>query len=243
MKQIIIVTNHKDRFEKEIPKTDLYVTWCDFSVSALLSVRIRSNIILLLMDHEKYDDLNNMALYLRDMCLEDEKYIYIYGNKEDVDTMTSKVPALFIKKSMYSFSHFDILMNTIVQDEVIAENGKPIFLLIDDDAEYGAKLRVYLDQHFRVMISRFDPEEIDKLTLISDYVLISMNGRMTLYEFMKFFKIISAKSKTRGFHYYYITDTDSERYASNTGGDNNSIAFSKEMDVERIARYFTSRVE
>ena len=111
MKQIIIVTNHKDRYQKDIPENSLYVTWCDFSVDALLAVRDRSNIIFLLMDHEKYDDLNNMALYLRDLCLEMEKYVYMYGNKEDVDTMKSKIPAIFIKKTMYSFSHFDLLMD------------------------------------------------------------------------------------------------------------------------------------
>ena len=79
MKQIIIVTNHKDRYQKDIPESSLYVTWCDFSVDALLAVRDRSNLIFLLMDHEKYDDLNNMALYLRDLCIEEEKILYIYG--------------------------------------------------------------------------------------------------------------------------------------------------------------------
>ena len=220
MKQIIIVTNHKDRYQKDIPESSLYVTWCDFSVDALLAVRDRSNLIFLLMDHEKYDDLNNMALYLRDLCLEMEKYVYMYGNKEDVDTMKSKIPAIFIKKTMYSFSHFDLLMDLIVQEEVIAENGKPVFLLVDDDNEYSEKLRVHLDQHFRVMISRFDPEEIYKLILT-----------------------IAAKSKSPGFHYYYLTDTDNERNTSNSGSDVGSISFSKEMEIERIARYFISRVE
>ncbi len=243
MKQIIIVTNHKDRYQKDIPESSLYVTWCDFSVDALLAVRDRSNIIFLLMDHEKYDDLNNMALYLRDLCLEMEKYVYMYGNKEDVDTMKSKIPAIFIKKTMYSFSHFDLLMDLIVQEEVIAENGKPVFLLVDDDTEYSEKLRVHLDQHFRVMISRFDPEEIYKLILTADYVMISMSGSLRLYELMKLFRIIAAKSKSPGFHYYYLTDTDNERNTSNSGSDVSSISFSKEMEIERIARYFISRVE
>ncbi|MCR5687431.1 MAG: hypothetical protein K6G58_05365 [Lachnospiraceae bacterium] len=240
MKQIIIVTNQKDRYEREIPE-DLYVTWCEFSVSALIKIRNRSNLIFLLMDHEKHDALDEMAIYLRDLCIEDEKYIYMYGNKEDVDTMRSKIPSLFIKKSMYSFSHFDILTDIIIQEEVIAENGRPVFLLIDNDSEYGEKLRVFLDPYFRVVVCRFDTAEIYKLVMMADIVLISLAGTMRLYDFMELFRIIAAKSKTQGFHYYYITDTDLERNARNSGSDKSSIAFSKEMDVERTAKYFISK--
>ncbi len=36
MKQIIVVTNHKEQFEKKIPAEDFLVTWCAFTVEDLL---------------------------------------------------------------------------------------------------------------------------------------------------------------------------------------------------------------
>ncbi len=243
MKQIIIVTNHKERYEKEIPKTDLYVTWCELKVESLIGIRSRSNLIFIIMDHEKKDDLDRMALYLRDVCIEDEKYVYLYGNKEDVDTMTSKIPSMFVKKKMYSFSHFDLLIDIVVKEEVKAENGKPMFLLIDDDSEYAERLRVYLDPHFRVLISRFDPEEIDKLVAVADVVLISMDGKLRLSEFMTLFRLLAAKKKIPRFAYYFISDSDSERNFNNSGVEKSSISFSKEMDPERVAKYLIGRIK
>ena len=243
MKQIIVLANDRSKYEKALSFRDLYVTWCPFSVEELIRIRERSNVILICMDHEKYNDLNRMGLYLRDMCIEDEKSLYLYGNKDDVNTIASLVPSLFIKKTLYSFAGIEKIVNDIVAGEVIRENGKPIFLMIDDDREYVEKLRVYLDPFYQVFVSRFDHEEIENLIMMADRVLISVNGNMRLLDFIQLYQTLLSKKKVPGFTYYHIADTDWEKAIVDRGSGQNNMAFSKETDVQKVADYLIKHRE
>ena len=237
MKQILVMTNDRERYEKALPTKDFYITWCALSMEELLEKRANSNLILLCMDHEDKNFLKNLGLYLREACLEDEKILYLYGNKEDVDTISSLVPSMFIKKALYSFAMFDAMVDELVQQEVMAENGKPCCVIIDDDAGYVERLRVHLDGLFRVVVCGFDPHQINDLVKISDVVLISVDGKLKLSEFMGLFHLLLARKRIPGFRFYYLTPSDSERNAINLGMEKSSLSFSKEMDVERVAAF------
>ncbi len=238
MKQIIVVTNHKDRFEKEFAGSDFLVTWSALTVESLLPVRGRSNILFVCLDHEKHDDLVKIGLYLRDICIEDEKILYLYGNKADVDEVASYVPSLFIQKSLYSFADFVQIRDELAKNTALLDKDKPVFLIIDDDTDYVEKLRVYLDNDYKVLVSRFEIREIAALIHSADIVLISMDGKLALRDFMGLFRLLVVKKKKPSFKYYYMSSTDRERAMLNSATESTSISFSKEMDVDRVAKYF-----
>jgi hypothetical protein len=239
MNQIIVVTNHREIYEQKLGKCDLHITWCEFSIEGLQQIRGRAKIILLCPDHEKTTLLNKLGLYLRDLCIEEEKDLYLYGNKDDVDDITELVPSIFVKKAIYSFVDFSKMKDAITSNVGEDEIGKKTFLIIDDDTDYAGKLRVHLDQTYRVLVSRFDLEEMGSLILGANVVLISMDGSLKLNEFMTMFRILAAKKgRNPRFKYYYLTGTDRERAKLNSGSEKSSISFSKEMDVSRVANYF-----
>lgn len=243
MKQIIVVTNHQDKFEKEFAGTDIMITWSALSPEALLAVRGRSNILFVCLDHENHDDLVKIGLFLRDICIEDEKILYLYGNKSDVDEVSSYVPSLFIQKSLYSFADFVQIRDDLVRDRNESDTGKPVFLIIDDDTDYVEKLRVYLDNDFKVLVSRFEIREIASLIHSADIVLISMDGKLALHDFMGLFQMLAARKKKSSFKYYYMSASDAQRAELNSGSESTSISFSKEMDVDRVAKYFTAMIK
>lgn len=243
MKQIIVVTNHRDKFEKEFAGGDFAVTWSALTVEALLAVRGRSNILFVCLDHEKHDDLVKIGLYLRDICIEDEKILYLYGNKADVDEVASYVPSLFIQKSLYSFADFVQIRDELAKNTALLDKDKPVFLIIDDDTDYVEKLRVYLDSSYKVLVSRFEIREIASLIHSADTVLISMDGKLALSDFMGLFRLLVVKKKKPSFKYYYMSATDRERAMLNSATESTSISFSKEMDVERVARYFIDMIK
>ncbi len=242
MKQIIIMTDDREKYEKHFPSGDFYITWCPLLSSELIKVRDRSNVILICMDHEKRNTLSSLGLYLRDLCIEDEKMLYLYGTKEDVETISEFVPSMCIKKTMHAFSHFYVLVEELLSREVVTENGKPVFLIIDDDTEYVEHLRLHLDKYFRVTVSRFDPKEINDLVLMSDVALISMEGTLKLSEFMKLFGMLASKKKVPGFRYYFLTDSDKERNSINAGMEKSGISISKEMEPGRLAKFIINQM-
>ncbi len=236
MKQIIVVTNHKEQFEKKIPAEDFLVSWCAFTVEDLLKVRDRSNLVLLCADHEDHNLLEKMGLYLRDACIEDEKMLYVYGNKEDVDVITSLVPSMFIKRSVYAFEDFTKFTAELVKNEVEAEYGKPCCLIVDDDAGYVEQLRLQLDQFFRVIVCKFDPADIAALIPEADVALISASGKLKLSETMGLFRILFTRKKTSVFQYYFLISPDSVDDVLKIGDEEKKISISKQLEVDKVAK-------
>ena len=243
MKQIIVVTDDRERYEKTFPARDFYITWCAFSIDDLIKKRANSNLILICMDHEDRNTIKRIGLYLRDICIEDEKVVYLYGNKDDVERMSSFIPSMFIKKKMFSFAQFDRMTDELLTNEVKPEEVKPICVILDDDMEYIEKLRVYLDSVFRVTVCRFDVKEINEIVLMADVVLLSVEGRMKLSEFMGLFQVLLAKKKAGKVNFYYLTPSNGEQSIINQRIENSAISFSKEMDVVRVAEFLKSHIK
>ena len=241
MKQIIIVTSDRAKYEASF-KNDFYVSWSTFSIPDLIKFRDRSNLILLLVGNEDFETLKTMGLYLRDLCIEDEKLLYLYGPKNNVDIITSLVPSLFIKKALYSHVHFYVMYEELIKNDVNPDRKKPRFLILDDDTEYVESLRPHLDPFFQVFVCRFDINEIASLMHSVDIVLISMDGKMSLYDLMGMLRMLLTRAKSySAFRYYYLAPTNRERDRMNSGNENNNLTFSKEMEVHRVAAYFTNK--
>ena len=238
MDQIIVIAGDKSKYEAEFKKNGFYVTWSSFELEEVIKIRDRSNIILVCAVDEDYETLKKLGFYLRDICIEEEKTLYLYGRKEKVDIIKDLVPSLYIKKVVLYHVAFSTIPGEILKQELMPDRNKPTFLIIDNDTEYVGKLRLYLEPYFQILVSRFDFEEAGMLMLKSDIVLISMEATFKLREFMGFFKAMMMKKRSPLFHFFYLASTDAERNRMNAGSENESISFSKEMDVDRVANYF-----
>ena len=241
VKQIVVVTSSREKREPLFRDHDFFITWCPFSVEELIKVRHRSNVFGLFLDDEDSDTLSRMGLYLRDLCLEDEKMLYLCGTKEEVKEFKSLVPAMFIKKSINNFSLFEGFMETLLTNEVKPHKGRPTLTIIDDDAEYIERLRVHLDEFFQVCISDFSGDETKHLISLSDVALISVDGMMKISDFMGLLRMVLRKKKESKFRFYYLTPTDKDRIVLNAESENISLSVSKEMDVDRVAKFLISQ--
>ncbi len=242
MDQIIVVAGDKSKYEGILKKNGFYVTWSSFELKDVIKVRDRSNAILVCTVDEDYETLKKLGFYLRDLCIEEEKSLYLYGKKEKVDIIRDLVPSLYIKKVILYHLAFSMLPE-IIKQEFKPDRNKLTFLIIDNDTEYVGKLRLYLEPYFQILVSRFDYEEAGMLMLKSDIVLISMDATFKLREFMGFFKAMMMKKRSPLFRFFYLASTDSERNRMNAGSEDEGMAFSKEMDVARVADYFVKAYE
>ncbi|MCR5179083.1 MAG: hypothetical protein K6C95_08905 [Lachnospiraceae bacterium] len=239
LKQIIIATNDREKLEKATLGKGCYVTWCALELDDILRVRDRSNVLFLCPKDEEEDDLKRIGLYLRDLCIEDEKIVYIYGSRRGVDILVSKMPVMFTR--MYSYASqmpFTVLLDDLaVMEKEMGSDDRPAILLLDDKTEYIEKLRVYLEPFFHIYVNHFDMDELGFMILRSDVILVGMDKKLTLVEYMDIFRVIYHKMKQIGFHLYYLTATNDERDRVNSGNDRSGMAFSREMGEQSVANY------
>ena len=238
LKQIILISNKRDPIEKTLADKGFHVTWCPFELEHIIRVRDRSNVLFLCVNDEKEEDLNKICLYLRDMCIEEEKELIIYGKASGVDFISSRVPALFIRKKAYAYA---VVLTDII-NELLADANEddidlPGLLIVDDDTEYIAKLRPYLEPHFRIYICHEKLDELGAFISVSDIILINGDESYTLFELLDFFKTISARMRSSGLKFYYLTENDENRTRMNSGSERDAITLSKNVDAVKTASF------
>ena len=237
-KQIVLIGSKTGLLENELKENGYLVKGCSFSISEIMLTRDCSNILILYTTNEDEEDLKRICLYLRDMCIEEDKILYIYGNKTGVDLIRSVIPSIFVRKSSYLFTEpFAGLIEDL--NKLTYHDGVelPGLLIVDDDIEYISKLRPYLDDKFQIYVCHLDLKKAVALLNISDILLINSEASFTLYEFVEFFKATSARKKRKSFHFYYLTQSDEQRDRINSGLENSSIALSKSVAVEKTASF------
>lgn len=243
MQQILVVTSKKEKVEKAFNRRDLYVEWCPMSLGDIISERAKSSIFFLCVFDDDPDEIKRIGIYLRELCIEEDKIVYIYGNEEGVMILKSYIPSLFVRMACYFYAvTLDSLVDDLSELEKITNSSEKRhnILIMEEDLEYVAKLRPYLEADYRVYVSSYDLSEVGILILYSDIILIDSNGRFTLPESIEMLRIISERRKRSGFHAYFLAADKAEREKLNISGIGGNIAFSKDMEISRIANYLLS---
>lgn len=238
--QIILISS-TEQVKERLEENGFRVIWCPFKLSRIMEVRDISNVIFLNINEEDKDDLKRIGLYLRDLCIEEEKVLYIYGRREGVDIISSMVPSIFIRKAAYVYSEpFAALLEDMNKLASITQNHLPGLLIVDDDIEYIEKLRPYLEQSFRIYVSHCDFIEAGTYLNISDIVLISAESKYKLSSFLDFFRAVYARKKEYGTRLYYLTSDNVKRDHMNLGFERDAMALSKSFNLSKVASFLSN---
>lgn len=238
MKQIIVVTDEKSNYEAAFEKKGYYVTWCPTDLDSIISVRDRSDIFFFCVSGEDTDLLKKIGLYMRDLCIEDEKIVYIYGSKDAVDILNRLIPAMFVQKAQYAFiDTFTSMLDDLRMLEDAEGRNRPTLLIIDDDKDFISKLRILVNTHFNVYVSHCDLRESGTLLMRSDVVLMSTSAKYSLLEIMDLFRTVVKKKRQYRLHFYYIAADETECDMINVTGDKEAFAFPRSSDPRIIADF------
>ena len=242
LKQIIIATNYRSKLEDVTLGKGFYITWCGLSVKEIQNVRDQSNVIILCPVDENEMELKKIGLYMRDLCVDDEKIVYVYGSHAGVDSLLPYIPVLYVRRYEYATkNNFSVLMDDLALLEKDEKSSKPALTFMDDDIEYVSKLRLHLEPYFRIYVNHYDMKETGIMILRSNILIMSANKPLTLMQFSEIYGIIRTKMKQGDFHLYYLTDDLTERNRLNAFDTQKTIAFSRDMDPEQIADYLIKR--
>ncbi len=238
MKQIIVVTDERNNYEAAFEQKGYYVTWCPSDLDAIISVRDRADIFFFCVSNEDTDLLKRIGLYMRDLCIEDEKIVYIYGRKDAVDILSRLIPAMFVQMAQYAFiGTFTSMLDDMRGLEEAEGRDRPTLLIIDDDKDFISKLRILVNAHFNVYVSHCDLRESGMLLMRSDIVLMSTSAKYSLMEIMDFFRSMVKKKRQNRLHFYYLAADETECDIINVTGDREAFAFPRSVDPRIIADY------
>jgi CheY-like chemotaxis protein len=100
------------------------------------------------------DDISDVLVYLKDMCLEKDKILCTIGDASEYQTLTRSVPSSLIKE------HYERplnIKNVAEKMQIILSMNDELsrrkrILLVDDDPTYLTLVKSWLDEKYRVVI-------------------------------------------------------------------------------------------
>ncbi|MCR5733255.1 MAG: hypothetical protein K6G22_01490 [Lachnospiraceae bacterium] len=214
------------------------VAWCDCEVPDIVSVSGIVSTYIVLLPAEFDMKLHQICFFLRDLCLEEDKTLYLYGSEEMIAKVREIIPKLFIL-GMYDSTKvpFKEFVDEIDKDFRELTDPLPNLLMIDDDKEYFKQLSLLIKSDFNTTVTTPCLEDVVRYLVNTDILLINLNMKVSVLDLGVLLEAIERKVKTKNMKLLYITDTRAEQKYVNSIQLNPLICFAKEIPMEKIAFY------
>ncbi len=99
-------------------------------------------------------EIPETLVYLKDICLEEDRYLFLLGNLDELDIVSHYIPAAAISAKFerpFDIKHILSELGRFAQ-AVDAREMKKSILLVDDDPTFLKMMKGWLDEEYRVTI-------------------------------------------------------------------------------------------
>ena len=100
------------------------------------------------------EDIPEVLVYLKDVCIEEEKFLILLGNLDEISFVENTLPAAAITEKFerpIDLKKLTAEIQKLVQT-VDEREAKKIILLVDDDPTFLKMMKGWLDPYYRVTI-------------------------------------------------------------------------------------------
>ncbi len=99
-------------------------------------------------------EIPETLVYLKDVCLEEDKYLFLLGTLDELDITTKHIPAAAIAEKFERPFDIKRLVSEVGRfaQAVGARDMKKSILLVDDDPTFLKMMKGWLDEEYRVTI-------------------------------------------------------------------------------------------
>lgn len=100
------------------------------------------------------EDIPEVLVYLKDVCLEEEKFLILLGNLDELSVVTNSIPDTAITAKFERPIDLKKLTSEIqmLVQAVDVRDAKKSILLVDDDPTFLKMMKGWLDSEYRVTI-------------------------------------------------------------------------------------------
>ena len=240
--QIAILTGHGSDARRIstnlLEGRDLKPVWCEYDIGEVAAAKEKTDIFLLFLPEEKNAVLRQVCFYLRDVCIDEEKTVYLFGNKEMLAFARGIIPGLMIS-GMFVRGETEIagVIAGIAQD--INNRGANLksVLILDDGETYFRDLSIILRERFQTTIAKPDIDNIIRALAGTDIFIMSVDMKLTVMEQAMLFAAVELQQKRGRLKLIFVADKREEQNRVNLIKADSILCLSKETPVEKAGAY------
>lgn len=189
--KLLVISNEKSYFTDSmitaLSDADIRCICIDCDIKAIEEAKDEADMVLLYVNDAVVDQAR-VLVFLKDVCADDSKTLYLAGYQEQVDKVYSVIPKELVKEAfMRPFENKTIVSEILVEAEEVEKrmSAKKI-LVVDDDVTFLKMVKRWLMNKYQVTIVKSGTQAIKYLAghrpdlILMDYEMPITNGTQVL---------------------------------------------------------------
>ncbi|MCR5278678.1 MAG: hypothetical protein K6E19_04475 [Lachnospiraceae bacterium] len=239
-KQIVIIAEKKDdtvkELEERLENNGYYIYTVSCHVSAVAKIATKTEYFLLMVN-EKSKDMLSLLYYLREICIDEEKFLYMIGETGALSEVAGVIPAMIIKGCFSLPYNLDNLIDHINSN--VKKKARGAVLYVGQDAEFLSMLRRYIQGTYDFAATEGKVSETAEFIKDAGVVIMDLRAKMSIIEAMELYSLIRETKETKKFKFITLVDPESgKRLKDGIKLIDADYVFSSEMPADRLAAVF-----
>lgn len=243
LKPLIVIT------EKKIEQTDagflmdkflengFYPIWSTFLIPQISKLRDCTERILLIAPEKSSEDFRQICFYLRDICIDEEKMVFLCGAGEQLQIAKDTIPKLYVKGAYESTPReMDYVVHQI-KAAIASDMEKKGILLVDDDPGYDREFRLAVADKFDVAVSDGTTMTAAPFLSDADIMILSIDLKLDTLQMLRLNSLLARRLSDPGFRVLYLAKDASRKKEAEEFLSEKAFCFSKASDVRKSADY------
>lgn len=189
--KLLVISNEKSYFTDSmitaLSEANIRCTCIECDIKAIEASKDQADMVLLYVN-DAVVDLTRALVFLKDVCADDAKSLYLAGYQEQVDKVFSVIPRDLVKGSfMRPFENKAIVTEILTEAEEVQKrmSAKKI-LVVDDDVTFLKMVKRWLMNKYQVTVVKSGTQAIKYLAghrpdlILMDYEMPITNGTQVL---------------------------------------------------------------
>lgn len=220
----------------------LLPVWCETDFKVFVENKDLTNLILFYLPEEIDNDVRMLLFYLRDICLDEEKVVYLVGSREAFKQIEGIIPKLFIA-AKYDRAKGKItdIIDRINADIIQSEGSRCNVLMVDEELSFFHELQLPLAKYFniRVMEPRF--RDLYQLLEVTDILFLGIHFRMSVIEHKLLFERIEKKQREKKLKLVFVADDKDDQHNVNMIKAQSVLCIAKSTPLDKVINYIVNR--
>ena len=196
---------------------------------------------LLVLPEVLTDVHRQTCFYLRDMCIDEEKQIFLCGSKANLAAAGKILPKMILAGSYEIAVGEYAYVAKRIKEKLSTENELPGCLIIDDDAEYARRMRLALSKSCNVAISDGKTGSLTPYIMAADLLILSLDLKMDFLAWERLRLLIYKRKKQGKLGIVLLSKSFARQIEVTRELNLSSVCLSKETDFLKNANYIMRR--
>ena len=236
--RLLIVSNEKtfivDSVATGLKKTKIKTKVCGPDVRTIEAEKETTDVILIFVD-EFTPEMMKVLVYIKDVCVDDNKSLYLVGYKDALDRVGEFIPPEYVNKAFPRPIDAKKLITTMnwEAEQLSLKYEQKSILIVDDDVTYLKLIRKQLSAKYRVTAVKSGMQAIKHLGSHTPDLII-MDYDMPITTGSKVMEMIRSEPDTENIPVIFLTGKADRETVMDVMGVNPQGYLLKNMSQEEI---------